>query len=88
MAVITRRFKVNDYIECSTFYTLDSDHDVVCLDFKTQGVGGLGHMSCHVQMTRVVTQRLINALHDSLTGAADVNLDEEFAAQEEEHSDE
>ena len=68
MAVITRRFPVAERIECSTFYTLDSAHDVVCLDFKTQDEGGLGHMSFHIQMSRVVTQTLINALTDTLEG--------------------
>jgi len=68
MAVITRRIKVNDYIELSTFYTLDSAHDVICLDFKTTGVGGLGHMSNHVQMDRYSVQELIEALIATLEG--------------------
>lgn len=69
---VTRRFPANDHIEVSTFYTLDSDHDVVCLDIKTIGEGGLGHMSMHVQLDRYAVARLITALSDSLEGKADV----------------
>ena len=68
MAVITRRIKVNDHIELSTFYTLDSNHDVVCIDFKTIGEGALGHMSLHVQMDRYSVQELIEALIATLEG--------------------
>lgn len=75
MAVITRRIKVNDKIELSTFYTLDSAHDVVCIDFKSQGEGGLGHISMHAQLSRVAVQELINALTDTLEG---VNIDPPF----------
>ncbi len=68
MAVITRRFPVVERIECSTYYKLDTAHDVVCLDFKTQDEGGLGHMSMHIQLSRVAVQELINALTDTLEG--------------------
>lgn len=78
MAVITRRIKVNENIECSTFYTLNSPHDVVCVDFKTTG-GSLGHMSFHVQLSRVVVQELINALTDTLHG---VGIDPPFPGEE------
>lgn len=71
MAVVTRRIKVNDHIELSTFYTLDSKHDVVCIDFKTLGVGGLGHLSFHAQLDRYAVQELIEALVDTLEGKAD-----------------
>jgi len=76
MAIISRRFPVNEKIECSTFYTLDSAHDVVCLDFKSQGEGALGHISMHIQLSRVATQALINALTDTLTGEADPPFDD------------
>lgn len=68
---VTRRIKVNDHIEITTFYTLDTSHDVVCIDFKTVGTNALGHMSQHVQISRVATQELINALTDTLEGRVD-----------------
>ena len=71
MSKVTRRIKVNEHVELSTFYTLDSDHDVVCIDFKSQSEGGLGHLSFHAQLSRVAVQELINALNDSLAGKAD-----------------
>ncbi len=72
MAVITRRIKVNDHIELSTFYTIDSAHDVVCIDFKTVSDDALGHVSTHHQLSRVAVQDLINALTITLAGV-DIN---------------
>lgn len=89
MAVITRRIKVNDKIELSTFYTLDSAHDVVCIDIKSQGEGGLGHISMHMQLSRYVVQELIEALVDTLEGIADppyYPLDEAMDEQAEENA--
>ncbi len=75
MAVVTRRIQVNDHIRVSTFYALDSDHDVICLDVKSQSEGGLGHLSTHVQLTRLAASQLITALTDSLDGKADKAYD-------------
>ncbi len=79
MAVISRRIKVNEHVQCSTFYTLDSAHDVVCIDFKSQGEGGPGHVSFHCQLPRVAVQELINALTDTLEG---VGIDPPFPGEE------
>ncbi len=76
MAIISRRIKVNNYIELGTFYTVDSSHDVVCIDFKSVGEDALGHISFHAQLSRVVTQELINALVEALEG---VNIDPPFS---------
>ena len=75
MAIISRRIKVNDHIELSTFYTLDSAHDVVCIDFKSLDGSSKGHFSTHHQLSRVAVQELINALTDTLTG---VGIDPPF----------
>lgn len=68
---VTRRIKVNDHIELSTFYKMNSSHDVICIDFKTQDEGGLGHISFHAQIDRLTAARLISALDDSLSGKID-----------------